>query len=162
MVTFALKVIGAAVLAGLILFAAGLTGVLFSIWPTFWPGQTLTVTSGEIADLRALRAERKFVPNPRIGYPGAMSEARRLATQGALDELLDTLIRDLSAHPSKTFVLRRIKGLLAGFPAGDSEDRDRLLGYLERIMEILRVNGSNELLNVWRYGFPYGWVRGFQ
>jgi hypothetical protein len=26
-------------------------------------------------------------------------------------------------------------------------------------MEILNVHSSNEVLNVWRYGFPYGWFR---
>jgi Domain of unknown function (DUF4844) len=145
MLAFELKVIGAVVLAGLIIFAVGLTGALFAIWPTFWPHQNLTVTSAEFADLRALRAERKFMPDARLGV------------QAALDELLDTLIRDVAAHPTKAFVLARIKVVLAGFPVDDSEDRDRLLGYLERTMEILRVNGSNELLNVWRYGFPYGW-----
>jgi hypothetical protein len=37
----------------------------------------------------------------------------------------------------------------------------RLLRYCEQILGILKIENSNELFNVWRYGFPYGWFRGF-
>jgi hypothetical protein len=29
---------------------------------------------------------------------------------------------------------------------------------LSRVMTIVGVADSGELLNVWRYGFPYGWL----
>jgi hypothetical protein len=35
----------------------------------------------------------------------------------------------------------------------DSEERDRILSYLEEIMEILGIESSHGLLNEWRYGF---------
>jgi hypothetical protein len=38
-----------------------------------------------------------------------------------------------------------------------TEDMERLLVYMERILEILHIKSSNELLYVWRYGLPYGW-----
>ena len=35
---------------------------------------------------------------------------------------------------------------------------DQTLYYFTEAMRIVGMQGSNELLNVWRYGFPYGWV----
>jgi Domain of unknown function (DUF4844) len=157
MLALALKVIGAVVLAGLIIVAAGLSGALFSIWPTFWPDQHLAVTSVEVAELQALRAERKFVPDPRIFYPGTASPERRLASERLVNGLIDTLIQDLPGRPAKGVVLSCMKVVLATYPVSDSEDRDRLLLYFEQILQVLKIANSNELFNVWRYGFPYGW-----
>jgi len=39
----------------------------------------------------------------------------------------------------------------------DTEDQERLGRYMNQIMDSLSIAGSNELLNVWRLGFPYGW-----
>jgi hypothetical protein len=46
---------------------------------------------------------------------------------------------------------------LAKFDTPESEERDQVLAYLTKVMEICGVRGSAELFNVWRYGFPYGW-----
>jgi hypothetical protein len=55
-------------------------------------------------------------------------------------------------------VLREFKTALASVDSGESEERDQLLMYLTKIMQIVGIDNSGELLNVWRYGFPYGWV----
>jgi hypothetical protein len=44
------------------------------------------------------------------------------------------------------------------FDTAESEERDQVLVYLSKIMEICGVHSSAELFNVWRYGFPYGWL----
>jgi hypothetical protein len=156
------KLLMAVLVTGAVVFGAGLSGALFSVWPVFWPDQSLVVTSEEIAELQSLREERKFVPDPRIPYPGTISPERRLAFELLVNGLIDTLIRDLPAHPTKSVVLSRMKVVLASYPAIDSEDRDRLLRYFEQILGILKIENSNELFNVWRYGLPFGWVRGFR
>jgi Domain of unknown function (DUF4844) len=155
------KVLMAVLVTGAVVFGAGLSGALFSVWPVFWPDQSLILTSEAIAELQSLREERKFVPDPRIPYPGTSPE-RRLAFELLVNGLIDTLIRDLPAHPTKSAVLSRMKVVLASYPAIDTEDRDRLLRYFEQILRILKIENSNELFNVWRYGFPFGWVRGFR
>ena len=156
------KVMWAILVTGAIVVGAGLSGALFSAWPVSWPDQSLVVTPQAIAELQALRSERKFVPDPRIPYPGIISPEGRLASELLVNGLIDTLIRDLPAHPTKSVVLSHMKLALASYPAIDTEDRDRLLRYFEQILGILKIDHSNELFNVWRYGFPYGWVRGFR
>jgi hypothetical protein len=52
----------------------------------------------------------------------------------------------------------RLSVTLAGFDTPESEERDQLLVYLTRVMTICGVENSSELFNVWRYGFPYGWM----
>jgi hypothetical protein len=50
-----------------------------------------------------------------------------------------------------------MKVTLAKFDTPESEERDHVLAYLTKVMEICGVHSSAELFNVWRYGFPYGW-----
>ena len=92
-------------------------------------------------------------------YPGAPNEGVRAVAQNAVDSLLEELIRELPSNPQRSFVLRKIKGALSTFGPTDSEERDQLLTYCERILISVGVEGSSELLNVWRYGFPYGWLK---
>jgi hypothetical protein len=54
--------------------------------------------------------------------------------------------------------LATFKHYLYGFERFDTEEQEQVLRYFSRILSILGVKGSNELFNVWRYGFPYGWV----
>ena len=43
------------------------------------------------------------------------------------------------------------------FNTAESEERDQILVYFNKVMRICGVQNSGELFNVWRYGFPYGW-----
>ena len=60
-------------------------------------------------------------------------------------------------NPKKSAVLSSIKISLKNFQDFDSEENEMALYYFEKSLEILRIESSNELFNVWRYGFPYGW-----
>jgi len=73
------KVLWAILVTAAIVVGAGLSGALFSAWPVSWPDQSLVVTPQAIAELQALRSERKFVPDPRIPYPGTISPERHLS-----------------------------------------------------------------------------------
>ena len=158
MLVSALKLIGCVLLVAILLVAAGLTGILFRLWPTSWPDTTLQVTPEGIDRLRTLRATPKFYPDASTYYPGASSEGRRALDERLVNAMLDSLVGGLERRPRKSFVLSKFKSAMAVFPTDDSEDMDRLCGYLEQVLDTLGIDGSNELLNVWRYGLPYGWV----
>jgi len=139
-------------------FLAGITGVLFYLWPTALSDQPIEMTAVRVTELRALQREKKFVEDLAIPYPGATTEASRVAAQTAVDSLLDGLIAQLPTNPRRAVLLGEFKKTLRSFDTIESEERDRLLVYLRQIMNILGIKSSAELLNVWRYGFPYGWL----
>ncbi len=143
-----------------VFFVAGVTGVLFYLWPTSLndDDERIDMTVAKVDGLQALLKERKFVEDRAIPYPGAMNEASRAAAQSAVDSLLKDLLAKLPIDPRRAVLLREFKRTLTSFDTIESEERDRLLVYLKQIMDILGVKSSAELLNVWRYGFPYGWL----
>jgi len=138
--------------------AAGLSGVSFYLWPTFFNDRPLSVTPGVIQRLRDLQSERKFGPDAASFYPGAPDERQRLVAQKAVDAALASLVSELPKKPQRSTVLRTMKAALQNFDTVESEERDRMLVYLTRAMQICGVESSSELFNVWRYGFPFGWL----
>jgi hypothetical protein len=54
-------------------------------------------------------------------------------------------------------VLSRLKVILSRADDCDSEHQERLASYMEEALRILHIDSSNELIDVWRFGFPYGW-----
>jgi hypothetical protein len=137
---------------------AGVTGRLFALWPTSWPDQELQVTASNIAALGQLRAQPKFLEDEKLFYPGATGEATRLAHEALVNALIGDLESNSTRAPRKSYVLARFKAALTAAETWDSEDQDRLALYLVEIMGILGIESSNGLINVWRYGFPYGWL----
>jgi len=143
-----------AIVAGIVW--AGVSGATFHVWPTGWGDHQLNVTPAMLEQLSVLKREHKFGPDP-IFYPGAPDEAQRVLAQRATDEAIQAVIDDLPVHPSRAAVLGHLKLALARFPTAESEERDRLLFYLGRVLDVCGIDSSGELFNVWRYGFPYGW-----
>lgn len=90
-------------------------------------------------------------------YFGAPNEAVRLSAQRSVDVLLDALVLELPKNPKRSMVLVKFKTAMESFSVSESEERDQFLFYLQRIMKVLGMQSSGELMNVWRYGFPYGW-----
>lgn len=107
--------------------------------------------------LRILQSEHKFGPDASTFYPGAASEAQRKVAQAFVDSTIQSLITELPKRPQRSTVLRALKVTLADFDTIESEERDQILSYLTKLMNICGVESSSELFNVWRYGFPYGW-----
>jgi hypothetical protein len=68
-------------------------------------------------------------------------------------------VQRVKTTPRKSRMLSALKATLSNASRLDSEEQDRLGSYLEEILRILDIDSSNELINVWRYGFPYGWFR---
>ena len=53
----------------------------------------------------------------------------------------------------KSYVLGEFQSALNAFVSEDTEERERVCCYLERIMDCVRINNSDGLLNNWMYGF---------
>ena len=125
-------------------------------FPPIIADEALVVSPKTIEALASLRAEKKFVVDKSNFYFGAPNEAVRLSAQRAVDSALDTLIVELPKQPKRSVVLAKFKDAMNSFSISESEERDQFLVYLQRIMKVLGMQSSGELLNVWRYGFPYG------
>lgn len=152
-----LKIILAFVSVIALVIAVGVTGLSFYLWPTSVGDGAITVTSQTMEELTRLRGERKFMVDQSTLYFGASNEAVRLTAQRSVDALLDSLVLELPKNPKRSMVLAKFKTAMESFPISESEERDQFLVYLQRIMKVLGMQSSGELMNVWRYGFPYGW-----
>lgn len=111
------------------------------------PTQTTEIT----AALTRLRAVEKFKAD--AFYPGAPNEKLRVEAEQTVDTLLDRLMPVLRVPADKEFVLREFRLTLDSFDQTDTEERERLCGYLEEIMVIVGIESSDGLLNGWLYGF---------
>lgn len=150
---FFAMIVGALVLLVLV----GVSGVLFRVWPTFWPDQDLKITSIQIEQLKQLRAEVKFHEDLKTFYLGATDEFSRLVLESAVNGAVDSIIQMIEKTPRKSYVLGVFKWVLGRMDHLDTEDQEQLLAYFSRVLDILGIESSNELFNVWRYGVPYGW-----
>lgn len=153
MMKFFAMIVGALALLVLV----GVSGVLFRVWPTFWPDQDLKITSIQIEQLKQLRAEVKFHEDLKTFYPGATDEFSRLVLESAVNGAVDSIIQLIEKNPKKSYVLGVFKWVLGKMERLDTEDQEQVLAYFSRVLDILGIESSNELFNVWRYGVPYGW-----
>lgn len=159
MLKLLLKAIAVAVSLVVAVVVFGVTGISFVLWPTSVSDKTLQITPQVLQQLQALKSERKFVPDAGSFYPGAPNEVARIEAQSVIDSIIETLRAGLPASPRRSTVLKAFKATLPAFDLMDSEEQDQAAVYCERIMAITGVESSGELLNVWRYGFPYGWLK---
>lgn len=156
----ALKTLAVITIVVILPFVAGISGFTFHAWPTSLGDHGLSVTPSTLKQLAALRAERKFEADKTTFYFGAPNEQARAAAQAEVDAVIDSLIQELPSSPRRSLVLATFKAALAKFDTPESEERDQFLVYLQRIMAIVGIKNSGGLFNVWRYGFPYGWLAG--
>lgn len=147
-----------AVLAAIfaVLIVGVLSGAIFKVWPTSLSDKDLQITTATIVTLNSLKEAPKFLPDKENFYPGAPNEIIRLTAENKINDLIDRLINELPTTPKKSFVLKTFKNSLPSFDEYDSEERDQALTYYEKIMKITNTTESNEILNVWRYGLPFG------
>jgi Domain of unknown function (DUF4844) len=159
MVSAVIKILVTLMIVATLVVAIGLSGASFFLWPTSLADQPLKITPEVLAKLQKLKNEQKFGEDKKSFYPGAPNEGIRAGAQASIDAVIQSLITELPANPRRSLVLSTFKHALSVLEQYDSEERDQVLIYLERIMSIVGVTNSSELLNVWRYGFPYGWLR---
>jgi hypothetical protein len=94
---------------------------------------------------------------PSEFYFSTGDEAVRVEAEMQVNLAIQEIVKVIQNNPKKSAVLFSIKNSLSRFDKFDSEEKDRALFYFEKVFDILEIESSNELFNVWRYGFPYGW-----
>jgi hypothetical protein len=104
-------------------------------------------------NLIKLKEEKKFFKNDKMFYPGAKTEQDRILLESIINNLLDKFINDVKDKPIKSYVLNELKNTLSKCNEFDTEDREMICNYLEKIMDIFEINSSDGLLNEWMYGF---------
>lgn len=134
-----------------------MSGATFYLWPTFLADQKLELSPAAEEELTQLLHEKKFVTSPADFYFATPKETVRADAENKVNSVLNEVFTTAKKNPSKAGVLFTLKASLAQFDGFDSEERERTLYYFERLLKILKIKSSNELFNVWRYGFPYGW-----
>jgi hypothetical protein len=143
---------GVPILIGLAaVVAAGYAAVLWWAEPRITE-QAIRVTPHMLSDLKALKGKFTFGPTSDGMYTGVLDPVQRAKASAAFADLVDTLVRELPRHPSKTFVLNEFKRTLAAFDWYDTEDQERATSYCEQIMDVVGIKSSDGVLNGWLYG----------
>jgi hypothetical protein len=104
-------------------------------------------------ELEQFKAVRKFGEDGKTMYAGVATETERLRLEEAINQLIDRLLAAKVETLDKKAVLKEFKTFLDHLEMFDSEDRDQMCRYLEKIMDIFNIESSDGLLNTWRYGF---------
>ena len=147
------------VLAFFSLVAILFSGVVFFFWPTFLNDKVLELSPEVFQKLEALASESKFFPDPKNFYFGAPNEPIRANAEFYVNHIINGMGEVIQQTPQKSKVLAYLKESLPYFRSFDSEEKDQALHYLTRLITIVGVDSTEELFNVWRYGFPFGWFQ---
>jgi hypothetical protein len=86
--------------------------------------------------LRAYRAQASFAGDPAAGP----------AVRLALDELVDTLLARIEAHPTKFWVMQQFRNTLGRVANEDAQARALLGDALEKLMALLGIDCSDGVL----------------
>ncbi|MDE2420055.1 MAG: DUF4844 domain-containing protein [Gammaproteobacteria bacterium] len=115
------------------------------------------VESQIVINIDRAHALQHFISAPKFmadgSYSGVMPDSKRISYEKSINELATRLLARQSSTLSKQDVLNEFKITLHEFDFASSDDKDCLLGYVEKIMDILGIDSSDGLLNTWRYGF---------
>jgi hypothetical protein len=109
---------------------------------SFFGGYPLQVSSQMLASLRELHAASKFEDLP--GHDTQEEQARCTAL---VNDLIDRLIAGIQANPRKSWVLEQCVETLEAACREDTEARERFGPYLERILDILRIESSDGMFS---------------
>ncbi len=142
----------------IIIISLGVGGAYYYVWPTFFDDRELDMPAITKQALISQLEKRKFDPSPTDFYFGAPTENIRNEAEERVNRALKAIIKVAETKPKKSAVLFAMKVSLKSFDDFDSEEKDMVLIYFSETLEIMNIDSSNELFNVWRYGFPYGWV----
>lgn len=95
--------------------------------------------------LRAFVAKKKF--NPEKLYPGAPTEQFRIVFESLVNSLATDLLPISDKPNPKAKLMEAFKAAYPAFENADTEERERAVGYVEELMDILGVESSDGLLN---------------
>ncbi len=101
--------------------------------------------------LTAFVSKKKFVPEAL--YPGATNDGVRVHCQAVIDALAQRLMPLAGTSIDDELFKNELRQTILKFGATDSEELERGAGYVEEMMDILGIESSGGLLNMWAYGF---------
>ncbi len=104
-------------------------------------------------ELLKLRSEKKFVEDMKELYPGAPDEQTRVAAEIIINATIDNLINYSNKELTEAEFWKILKHSATQFSIMDSEEMEQGLYYMEKIMDIYKIESSNGRFNEWRYGF---------
>ncbi len=148
MLKLLIKLIPAFLLLLVLIIVLGTTGASFYIWPTFFNDKNLDISDKTMTDISGLIEERKFDSSPSEFYFSTGNEALRLEAETQVNISIQEVVKTIQKTPKKSAVLFSIKHSLSNFEKYDSEEKDRALLYFKKLLDILKIESSNELFNV--------------
>jgi len=114
--------------------------------------EMLNLTEEHRARLSDLRQSEKFAEDLAGLYPGAATpELGKEFEERA--NLLISQVSELASNSTKDDVFTLFSATLRKFDHADTEDRERICGVCEDIMDAVGIDSSEGLLNKWLYGF---------
>lgn len=112
----------------------------------------MNVPATAAQELQAFKAEAKFYPDDM--YTGAWPEEVRPVLEAILNQSADEFLAITEAGPTQESYLQALAAGLARIDGDelDSEDRERVAGQYERLMDIVGLESSEGQLNRFMYG----------
>ena len=105
------------------------------------------------AALQNFKSQEKFVEDLRELYPGAPDEQTRILAEDIINTVVDELIIATDNNLSEKEFWGILKTAALQLETMDSEEMDQGLMYMEKLMDIYKIESSDGRLNEWRYGF---------
>jgi hypothetical protein len=99
---------------------------------------SLVISDQAIEQLKSMRAEPKFVDS--LGIIGA---EERAMLEPVIDDLLDRLLSGIRSNPQASWVLDQMDPTVEAFYLEDTELREPCVEYIQRILQILGIQGTN-------------------
>lgn len=109
--------------------------------------EKLSISHQTIELLLEYRMAEKFVD-----LPGDAAVVDRPRLSAVFNELLDSLIRRITDHPSKKWVMQEFQVALKKIEIEDTECREQFGDHLAKIMDILGIESSDGLLSYYLGG----------
>ncbi|PZR03154.1 MAG: DUF4844 domain-containing protein [Flavobacterium psychrophilum] len=110
-----------------------------------------------IENLQRLRSVSKFEADESRFYPGLENESIRDRVTDLINRGIDEFISVAQNNGSEKDFLQAISKGLSYFEtlnySLDTEDRERVCGYFEEMMDAIGMESSGGILNKWMYGF---------
>lgn len=110
--------------------------------------EPLSIDTSILEELKAFRQADKL-----DNLPGTDTAVEKVRLSNVLNDLVDRLLYDVEAHPSKLWVLTEFQKSLVLVEEEDTEGREHFGTEMENIMDILGIESSDGLLSAYLGGF---------
>lgn len=96
--------------------------------------------------------EKKYI-HDGFSYTGAFNESERKVIEKELNDFIEELIKKDTEINTQDQLLKSMRQFLYSSSSSDTENREYLASYMEKILDVYSISSSDGLLNEWMYGF---------